>query len=116
MNNNCGNDSTMNIDNIFFYEDNNGSSSQDDDGLSRTFKEEIDQMDESALPSSSSSSSHNSGSKHHRRHQKDSKFTQIKVNVGIDEDLKMILEMVMTIDCNEMTVKDQFFFPLIKKN
>lgn len=92
MNTNCndsGLGSDMNIDNIFFYEDNHGNNQ--DNGLSlsspRTLKNENDQMEiiEQVQESSTVTKS--------RRH-RDHKFTQIKVNVGIDEDLKMILEMV----------------------
>lgn len=105
MNNNC-NDSglggDMNIDNIFFYEENNnlvGGNNQDD-GMSsslsaqRTFKTESDQMeinDQVQVHEGVQESGTGLKQKRHREHHK---YTQIKVNVGIDEDLKMILEMV----------------------
>jgi hypothetical protein len=101
MNNNnydSGFGSEMNIDNIFFYEDNCTPSQQNDDMQSmtqyRTLKREesSDQMDGNDQLIDSHESS-NALAKHKR--QKDSKYTQIKVNVGIDEDLKMILEMVI---------------------
>lgn len=95
MNNNNCNDSTiggeMNIDNIFFYEDNNDTSQ--DDGMSSTSQRaQTDQMNGNEVHESTTVAA--SQIKHHKR-QKDSKYTQIKVNVGIDEDLKMILEMVI---------------------
>lgn len=86
----------MNADNIFFYEDSCPSlasvnvKSEDDDNLHSNFA--CDQQ----LPSpnyqnlSSSSSAAAPRSRHSRS---DKEFTQIQVNVGIDEDLKMILEM-----------------------
>lgn len=99
MNNNTCNDSTidgeMNIDNIFFYEDNNDTSQ--DDGMSSTSQQRAqnDQMDGNEVHGSTTVvTAALSQVKHHKR-QKDSKYTQIKVNVGIDEDLKMILEMVI---------------------
>jgi hypothetical protein len=76
----------MNIDSIFFYEDN--CSSQDI--LPDLFKTQSDRdnvsMDTTSdeIPQSTLTIP-----KHSKRH-KDSKFTQIQVNVGIDEDLKMV--------------------------
>lgn len=82
----------MNAD-IFFYEDSCPPSSDcvdmknnnDKDDCNRNLiSSACDQNFESALASGESTS-------RQRRH--DKKLTQIKVNVGIDEDLKMILEM-----------------------
>lgn len=85
----------MNADNIFFYEDSCPSLQ------SVGIKTEVD---EATLPSTSAydhqlpSPSYESvpaapdpRAKH--RSKRDKEYTQIKVNVGIDEDLKMILEM-----------------------
>jgi hypothetical protein len=104
MNNNC-NDSglggDMNIDNIFFYEDNNNlSGNNQDDGMSltaqRTFKNENDQMEINDQVQEGVQESAGASVLKQKRHR--DKYTQIKVNVGIDEDLKMILEMVKNQD------------------
>lgn len=96
MNNSNCNDSTiegeMNIDNIFFYEDNNDTSQ--DVGMSSTSQRVQMKMNGNEVHESTSAATLQV--KHHKR-QKDSKYTQIKVNVGIDEHLKMILEMVIEI-------------------
>lgn len=102
MNSNCNDSGSlegdMNIDNIFFYEDNNNLiSNNQDDGMSlasqsRTLKSENDQMeinDQVQVQESGTILKHKRVKDHHHN-----KYTQIKVNVGIDEDLKMILEMV----------------------
>lgn len=81
----------MNADNIFFYEDScpslasciNIANNTDDNGNMMT----NDTCDHQ-LPSPSFSSAPAS-----RRGQGKNELTQIQVNVGIDEDLKMILEM-----------------------
>lgn len=101
VSNNCdsGFGSEMNIDNIFFYEDNCndvGGGALQSMTQYRTLKREesSDQMDgnDQLIDSHESGSS---GALAKQKRQKDSKYTQIKVNVGIDEDLKMILEMVI---------------------
>lgn len=91
----------MNTDNIFFYEDSCPSitsvniKAEDQDGnLHSNFAcdHELPSPNyvnlSSAVPLSSTSSS--SSGRHSKR---EKEFTQIQVNVGIDEDLKMILEM-----------------------
>lgn len=80
--------SEMNIDNIFFYEDNNCTSQENEMSASTSQGIENEQMNGSENTSST-------GAQNKHKRQKDSKYTQIKVNVGIDEDLKMILEMVI---------------------
>lgn len=102
MNNNCndsGLGSDMNIDNIFFYEDNsNLSSNNQSDGMplttQRTFKSENDQMEISDQVQVHEEAPEGGAVLKQKRHRDHHKYTQIKVNVGIDEDLKMILEMV----------------------
>lgn len=81
----------MNADNIFFYEDScpslasciNMANNTDDNGNMLT----NDTCDHQ-LPSPSFG-----GASTGRRGQRKNELTQIQVNVGIDEDLKMILEM-----------------------
>lgn len=81
----------MNSDNIFFYEDScpsltsciNMANNSDDNGNFMT-NEACDQQ----LPSPNYENA-----PVNRRSQKEKELTQIQVNVGIDEDLKMILEM-----------------------
>lgn len=84
----------MNTDNIFFYEDSCPSLSSCIDISNNnvdTGVEALPQHDnqqqfsnyDSMTPSTSSG----------KRSRRDKELTQIKVNVGIDEDLKMILEM-----------------------
>lgn len=85
----------MNADNIFFYEDSCPSLQ------SISVKTEIDDATlasnlacDHQLPSptyESASAAADPRAKH--RSKRDKEYTQIKINVGIDEDLKMILEM-----------------------
>ena len=82
----------------FFYEDSNNLNNinNQNDGISlapqRTIKNEIDPME---IVSDQVPVLQNDTVLLKNKRQKDHhKYTQIKVNVGIDEDLKMILEMV----------------------
>lgn len=85
----------LNADNIFFYEDSCPSLQ------SISVKTEVDDAtvastyaSDHQLPSpsyESASAAPDQRTKH--RSKRDKEYTQIKVNVGIDEDLKMILEM-----------------------
>lgn len=94
----------MNIDNIFFYEDNNNLiGNNQDDGMSsltaqRTFKTESDQMEINDQVQVHEGVQESGAVLKQKRHRDHHKYTQIKVNVGIDEDLKMILEMVKRIN------------------
>lgn len=89
----------MNADNIFFYEDScpsltsciNMKNDDDNDGENSENLLPSESRDQ-RLPSPSSENTSKSDSTT-RQNQKDKEFTQIQVNVGIDEDLKMILEM-----------------------
>lgn len=80
----------MNSDNIFFYEDScpsltsctNMTNNSSDSGSLLT-----NDVDDHQLPSPNENASAD------YRHQSEKELTQIQVNVGIDEDLKMILEM-----------------------
>jgi hypothetical protein len=80
----------MNTDNIFFYEDSCPSLSSinmtnnDDAGSMMNRNDACDHQ----LPSPNYESASSS-----RRSQNKNELTQIQINVGIDEDLKMILEM-----------------------
>lgn len=81
----------MNPDNIFFYEDSCPSlascinmSNNNDDGGNLMSNDTRDHQ----LPSPNYENAPTS-----RRSQSEKELTQIQVNVGIDEDLKMILEM-----------------------
>jgi hypothetical protein len=80
----------MNTDNIFFYEDSCPSLSSinmvnnDEAGNMMTSKETCDHQ----LPSPGYE-----GASSSRRSENKNELTQIQINVGIDEDLKMILEM-----------------------
>lgn len=90
----------MNADNIFFYEDSCPSltsciNMKNDDN------DEEDENDKNLLPSdtrdqqlpSPNYENTSATDSFARQKQNDKEFTQIQVNVGIDEDLKMILEM-----------------------
>jgi hypothetical protein len=72
----------MNIDNIFFYEDNCSLQESAND----------DQHGCESMESHSQQATTDANVRKQKK-LKDSAFTQIKVNVGIDEDLKMILDM-----------------------
>lgn len=80
----------MNADNIFFYEDSCPSltscigMANNDDATNMVTNDARDHQ----LPSPNYQSASTS-----RRSQNKNELTQIQVNVGIDEDLKMILEM-----------------------
>lgn len=85
----------MNADNIFFYEDScpslasvNVKGDDDDEQLHSNFACDH-QLPSPNFQSVASSTAGTPG----RRHKSEKEFTQIQVNVGIDEDLKMILEM-----------------------
>jgi hypothetical protein len=81
----------VNTDNIFFYEDscsslsniNIKSNSDDADCMPSTLQ----------LPNYDDKFSSETLMRNHDKGHNDTEFTQIQVNVGIDEDLKMILEM-----------------------
>lgn len=85
----------LNHDNIFFYEDSCPSlqsvsikSEIDDTALASNF------ACDHQLPSPSyENASRAGGARVKHRSKRDKEYTQIQVNVGIDEDLKMILEM-----------------------
>lgn len=91
----------MNSDNIFFYEDScpslascinmaNNADDHDDCGGNFISNGACDQQ----LPSPNyESASSSSAGATNRQNQNEKELKQIKVNVGIDEDLKMILEM-----------------------
>jgi hypothetical protein len=83
----------MNSDNIFFYEDscpslasclNMNNNNDHDDGGNLMTSDACDHQ----LPSPNYENASTN-----RRSQNEKELTQIQVNVGIDEDLKMILEM-----------------------
>lgn len=81
----------LGTDNIFFYEDHRNNSINEIKG-SQDCIEKINVNDAQIL---NATDNHQVISERHqrRRHNNDQQLTQIKVNVGIDEDLKMILEM-----------------------
>lgn len=86
----------MNADNIFFYEDSCPSLSScinmkndDNDGDENCGNLLPSDTGDQQLPSPN----YENTSEARRQNQNDKEFTQIQVNVGIDEDLKMILEM-----------------------
>lgn len=93
----------MNVDNIFFYEDSCPSltnclsmkndakdDDDDDDNGENLLSSGACDRHEQTSPIYDNTSAASAFS---RQTQKDKEFTQIQVNVGIDEDLKMILEM-----------------------
>lgn len=83
----------MNVDNIFFYED-NLTSSQDRMPIAyKTDDHAVSSMDTNDQSDTLVDMDNSINIPKNNKRQKDSKFTQIKVNVGIDEDLKMILDM-----------------------
>jgi hypothetical protein len=96
----------MNVDNIFFYEDNCVSSnmpiafdsSSDNNGslgdinVGDQSMDTIDQCNNNNNNNTSSSELSTSIVPRQKKH-KDPKYTQIKVSVGIDEDLKMLLDL-----------------------
>lgn len=94
----------MNADNIFFYEDSCPSLTNCFD-MENNIKDDDDDDDENGvnLLSSAACDHHQQTSPAYdntaaassvtHQGQKEKEFTQIQVNVGIDEDLKMILEM-----------------------
>lgn len=88
----------MNADNIFFYEDSCPSLSS----CMNMKSDDNNEDGENLLPGNDSHDQQlpslnyentSSAVAIARQNQKDKEFTQIQVNVGIDEDLKMILEM-----------------------
>lgn len=86
----------MNADNIFFYEDSCPSlqsvsvkTEPDDAALASNFA--CDHQLPSPSFAGATSASADSRVRHRAKREKE--YTQIQVNVGIDEDLKMILEM-----------------------
>lgn len=89
----------MNADNIFFYED-SCPSLTDCLNMKSDIKED-DEYDNENLLSSATCERHQQTSPSYdnsllavtHQNQREKEYTQIQVNVGIDEDLKMILEM-----------------------
>ena len=90
----------MNTDNIFFYEDScpslasciNILNGDDENGGKLMPLNDTCDHQHHQLPSPNYENATSTVSTEHRN-RKDKELTQIKVNVGIDEDLKMILEM-----------------------
>lgn len=88
----------MNADNIFFYED-SCPSLTDCLNTKNDIKDDDEYDNDENLLSSATCERHLQTSPSYDNtslvvtHQREKEFTQIQVNVGIDEDLKMILEM-----------------------
>ncbi|KAL7020649.1 hypothetical protein ACKWTF_011596 [Chironomus riparius] len=99
----------MNIDNIFFYEDNSTHSSQDNMPIafnnnnnnvninSNNNNEDDQAISMDTNDQGDSSLFVNAVNIPKQKRIKDSKLTQIQVSVGIDEDLKMILDLDPTL-------------------
>lgn len=94
----------MNIDNIFLYEDNSTHSSQDNmpiafnnNNVNTNSNNEDDQAISMETNDQGDSLFVNAVNIPKQKRSKDSKLTQIQVSVGIDEDLKMILDLDPTL-------------------
>ena len=85
----------INADNIFFYEDNNFPHNAAPSAVHvKSEREEVEEMPPDYSHSTSYFSASGSAPKSRRvKSAPETEVTQIQVNVGIDEDLKMILEM-----------------------
>lgn len=98
----------MNIDNIFFYEDNSTHSSQDNmpiafnnNTVNTSDNNNNNNEDDQAISMDTNDQGDslfvNAVTIPKQKRSKDSKLTQIQVSVGIDEDLKMILDLDPTL-------------------
>lgn len=98
----------MNIDNIFFYEDNSTQSSQDNmpiafnnNNVNTSNNNNNNNEDDQAISMDTNDQGDslfaNAVTIPKQKRSKDSKLTQIQVSVGIDEDLKMILDLDPTL-------------------